>query len=362
MRRLEVTSRWGDYPVLVGVGLLESLETIIAEGALQPPCAVVSDRIVAPLWGGSVAERLGIGLDEIPGGEADKRWSAVEALCGRWLDAELDRSATVLAVGGGIVTDTVGFAAAVFMRGIGWLAAPTTLLGMVDAAIGGKTGVNLQQGKNLVGAFWPPRIVIADIATLTTLPQRELRAGLAEVIKTAWIGDQKLLQLIPSTPDLGYRSLDPAGWEELVARTAAVKIAVVIADEREAGGRRALNLGHTLGHALEAATGYDRFLHGEAVAWGIEAVAVLAHRRGLLSDDGCARLRGAVATLGTLPPIADLDPETVCGFIASDKKRDASGVGWVLPTDDGVRIDQAVNLGEMISVVRLLQESRGKTD
>jgi 3-dehydroquinate synthase len=290
-----------------------------------------------------------------PGGESNKNWATVEATCRHWLGTRLDRTSSVLALGGGIVTDTIGFAAATYLRGIAWIAAPTTLLGMVDAAIGGKTGVNLPEGKNLVGAFWPPRLVIADTSTLGTLPPRELRAGLAEVVKAAWISDHSLIDLVPAVDPLTYDSLTPDDWERLVARSITIKAEVVAADEREAGLRKSLNLGHTLGHALESATTYERFVHGEAVAWGLEAAAILGRRHRVLSTEGERRLRSAAQSLGPRPAIADLDAETVCSYIAVDKKRDADGVAWVLPTDDGVVLDQRVETAEAVEVLRELQ-------
>jgi 3-dehydroquinate synthase len=241
------------------------------------------------------------------------------------------------------------------LRGIDWLAAPTTLLAMVDAAVGGKTGVNLEQGKNLVGAFWPPRLVIIDVTTLSTLPVRELRAGAAEVIKTAWIGDRDLLKLLPSGGLAGPESLSDEIWQELVLRCLAVKAAVVADDEREAGARAALNLGHTLGHALEAVTGYRRFLHGEAVAWGLLAAAELGRRRSTLSEDAALTLRRAIRGLGPLPTIDDLDGDTLRAHLGRDKKRDDGGVKWVLPTDDGVSFGHHVSPDEALEVFRALQ-------
>ncbi len=320
------------------------------------PRSVVCDSTVGPLWGTAAAASLDSPLIELADGEEHKRWSTVEELLGRWLDEGLHRGDSVAAVGGGVLTDTVGFAAAVFLRGISWIVIPTTLLAMVDASVGGKTGVNLDQGKNLVGAFWPPRLVVIDVDTLATLPERELRAGAAEVVKTAWIGDRGLLELMPPSPLNRYTSLSPDEWEELVMRSLAVKAEIVGEDEREAGRRAALNLGHTLGHALEAATGYRRFLHGEAVAWGLLAAARLGGRHGQLGDDGEDQLRAAVAALGPLPPIADIDPESLRSHIGRDKKRDAEGVGWVLPTDGGVVLDQRVETCEVLEVFGELQQ------
>ena len=360
MKRLDVLSSSGDYPVLVAPGLLSRIDKVLAQEDLPLPRSLVTDRVVGPLHGRDAAARLSLDAIELTGGEPNKTWPTVEGLCGRWLEGRLTRSDSVIALGGGIVTDTVGFAAAVYLRGIDWIAAPTTLLGMVDAAIGGKTGINLPQGKNLVGSFWPPRLVLADIDTLSTLPERELRAGLAEVVKAAWIGDHALLDLIPSGNDLGR--VPPKAWEDLVARSMAVKIEIVTADEHEGGRRKALNLGHTLGHAIEAATGFERFLHGEAVAWGLEAAAILGRRRGLLSPDAESDLREAVARLGDRPAIADLDAEKICRQIAVDKKRDAAGVGWVLPTDDGVVLDQRLDEKEVLDVFRRLQSAPFRRD
>jgi 3-dehydroquinate synthase len=253
-----------------------------------------------------------------------------------------------------VVTDTVGFAAAIYLRGISWIAVPTTLLAMVDAAVGGKTGVNLAHGKNLVGAFWPPQLVVVDVGTLSTLPERELRAGLAEVVKTAWIGDHDLLnQLDP--PPTNYGALTPDGWQKLVMRCLAVKAHVVSADEREAGQRAALNLGHTLGHALEAATEYRHFLHGEAVAWGLLTAAHLARRRDVLSPEGETRIRAAIGPTEALPTIGGIDPEDLRAHIERDKKKDDDGVAWVLPTDDGIILNQRIATDEALAVFRELQ-------
>ena len=343
-----------DYDVVVGDGLLADLAALAAAAGVVRAGAVVSDVTVGPLWARRAAECLGAGEPlELPDGEASKRWPQAEAVLVHLLARGLHRGDTVVAVGGGVVTDLVGFAAAIFLRGIDWVAVPTTLLAMVDAAVGGKTGINLEAGKNLAGAFWPPRLVVADVATLSTLPPRELRAGLAEVVKHAWIGDRGLIDLLEG-PITGTSSLPPGRWGDLVARAVAVKAEVVEADERETGRRAALNLGHTVGHALESVTGYRRFLHGEAVAWGLLAVAELSLRRGLLSTEAAGRLRAAVAALGPLPPVADLSPDRILEHLARDKKRDDGGVAWVLPTDDGVFLGQRVATGEVLEVLASL--------
>jgi 3-dehydroquinate synthase len=355
MVRLELKSAHGDYTTVVGPGSLGRIAEVFKQEGLVLPRSIVTDTTVGPLHGRRPAEALALRMFEIPGGETHKNWTTIDGILSHWLALGLDRGGSVIAIGGGIVTDTVGFAAATYLRGISWVAAPTTLLGMVDAAVGGKTGVNLPQGKNLIGSFWPPRLVVADTATLATLAARELRAGLAEVVKAAWISDHDLLGLLPETAEIGYDSLEPREWENLVARSVAIKAEIVNADERESGLRKVLNLGHTMGHALEAATRYERLLHGEAVAWGLEAAAIIGRRHGLLSVEGERALRAAVAGLGRKPDIADLDAETVCGFIAVDKKRDAEGIAWVLPTDDGVVLDQRVETSEAVAVLKQLQ-------
>jgi 3-dehydroquinate synthase len=350
---LKISSERGAYEIIAEAGAVSRLGAVVDEEGLVRPRSVVSNSTVGPLWGTPAAASLDAPLVELPDGEAHKRWPAVETLLGQWLDGGLHRGDSVTAVGGGVLTDTVGFAAAVYLRGVDWIAVPTTLLAMVDASVGGKTGVNIDQGKNLVGAFWPPRLVVVDVETLTTLPERELRAGMAEVVKTAWIGDHDLLTVVSS-------SLDKAAteeWEELVMRCVAVKAEIVGQDERETGKRAALNLGHTLGHALEAATGYRHFLHGEAVAWGLLAAAKLGRRHGLLSGEGEEAIIMAVESLGTMPSLADIDPEAIGYYIGHDKKRSADGISWVLPTDNGIALNQRVASEEALEVFRELKKT-----
>ncbi len=349
---MKVSSRFGDYAVVAEPGAVSRLVAVLDEFGIDRPWSVVSNTTVGALWGERAAVDLGSPLVELADGEEHKRWPAVQRLIEHWLEEGVHRSSTVAAVGGGVVTDTVGFAAAVYLRGIQWVAMPTTLLAMVDASVGGKTGVNLDQGKNLVGAFWPPRLVVIDVGTLATLPERDLRAGAAEVLKTAWIGDQALLEAMPQPT----APIDADLWQEVATRCIAVKARIVQEDELEGGARAALNLGHTFGHALEAATGYRHFLHGEAVAWGLLAAARLGQRHGLLSGDGHSRLARAVRSLGPLPAIGSIPAEQLGPHIGRDKKKDRAGVRWVLPTDDGVALDQRVDIEEALEVFRELQE------
>ncbi len=344
METVVVRSERGDYPVTVGTGLLGRGEPIrrMTNGTRR---LLVTDTTVGPLHGLKAGEAVDArAVVELPPGEPSKAWPQVERILAAALAAGLGRGDVLVAVGGGVVTDMTGFAASILMRGVRWLAAPTTVLAMVDAAVGGKTGINLPQGKNLAGTFWPPLAVVADVGTLRTLPEREIRAGLAEVVKAAWIGDRELLGLLDPLPD----PAETGRWTAIVARAVRVKAQIVEQDERESGLRRVLNLGHTLGHALEAATEYRRFLHGEAVAWGMLAAGRIALGRGLLSEEAWHRLETAIATLGPLPPVGDLGIDSLEPFLARDKKRDAAGVAWVLPTDGGVAADQRIAPEELM--------------
>lgn len=335
MHTIELSHATGRSSCLIGEELLPQIAVHVDRVA--PGCRrfVVTDSNVGPLYGAQVATRLGAPVFELPAGEKHKSWDAVERIIGFLLAHGADRDGVVVALGGGVVTDVSGFAAAVTLRGLGWVAVPTTLLGMVDAAIGGKTGINLSLGKNLAGCFWPPLAVIEDPLVLATLPARELRAGLAEVVKAAIIAPSSLGHLIERWLAPVARG-DLKGASELMAGAVRVKAEVVALDEREKGPRQALNLGHTLGHALEAATDYHRFVHGEAVAWGLLAVLRLARDRGLLSTAEALSWAGRIEQLAPLPPIGDLAWEQIAPFVTRDKKRRGGDVDWVLPRLGGV--------------------------
>jgi len=350
---IELAAGRETYPYHIGEGALGRVHDLMRPFAASARVFVVSDSNVGPLYGSSVAASLSAPYLELPAGEQHKQLSSVERVV-RWLVAnEADRQSLVVAVGGGVVTDIVGFAAAVTLRGMRWLAVPTTLLAMVDAAIGGKTGVDLDLGKNLVGAFWLPRAVIADPLTLTTLDQRQLRAGLAEVVKTAMIAPASVTDVLDS--NLGsVVGGDPARALELITACVRVKGEIVALDERETGPRKALNLGHTLGHALEAATSYGRFLHGEAVSWGLLAALRLARDRGLLATAEAEAWAARIEQLSPLPGLAGLRWETVVRFMAHDKKRGARRIGWVLPRLGGVVLDVPVAHEEAENVFSLL--------
>ena len=254
-----------------------------------------------------------------PGGEANKRLSSVEGLAEQMVDRGADRTSIVIGFGGGIVTDVSGFLAAIFMRGIPILQVPTTLLAQVDAGTGGKTGVNMVSGKNLLGSFHQPLAVLIDPDVLATLPPREYRAGLFEVIKCGIIRDRGLFDLT----------------DQLIAGAVKIKAEVVTADEREGDLRRILNFGHTIGHAIEAETAYVRLLHGEAVAWGMLAATRLAELTGTLNGAEADRIARVIITYGPLPAIGDLHPDRLLARLSNDKKTMQGKIHFVLPTTIG---------------------------
>lgn len=319
--RLEVRSERSIYPVLVGSGLLDRLPELLRGHNLDRDLFVIS---CPPVWRlqGKRLRAIAGGANVptfIPDGERAKTLQTVARIYDAFVRRRLDRSSTVVAFGGGVVGDVAGFAAASFLRGLRIVQLPTTLLAQVDSAIGGKVGVNLPSGKNLVGAFHPPSLVVCDPAVLSTLPRREFRAGLYEVVKYGVIASKPLFDLVSSSlPPLFAH--DQLVLAPLVADCCRIKADVVGADEREAGPRRTLNFGHTIGHALEAVTRYRRFRHGEAVAYGMLAAARISAARGALSDEDEARLKDLIVRMGPLPVVSDLRISEVLDAVGHDKK------------------------------------------
>jgi 5-deoxy-5-amino-3-dehydroquinate synthase len=316
VHEIEVVLGSRSYPVLVGHGARHRLGEWVPVGARR--AAVVTQAAVGWTVDPGIEART-FTIDE---GEEAKNLETVEVLCRQWTTWGLSRADVVVAVGGGVVTDSAGFAAAVYHRGIAVIHVPTTLLGQVDAAIGGKTGVNLPEGKNLVGAFWQPAAVLCDIETLSTLPPREYRSGLGEMAKYAF---------------LGVAGLGDLGLEDAVAACAAAKARTVSADERDAGSRTLLNYGHTLAHALETTGGYD-LRHGEAVGIGLVYAAELARALGRVDEDRVAEHRRLVGGYGlptALPP--DAEPAQLVRVMARDKKA-TTGLTFVLDGPHGLEV------------------------
>lgn len=269
-----------------------------------------------------------------PGGEPNKRMASVEALAEQMVEAGGDRSSIVIAFGGGIVGDLAGFLAAIFMRGLPVIQIPTTLLAQVDAAVGGKTGANLVSGKNLIGSFHQPLAVLIDPNVVSTLPDREYRAGLYEIIKCGIIRDRALFDVLDRDAS-NVLAQEPATLERIIADAVRIKAEVVTADEREGDLRRILNFGHTFGHALEAETHYERFLHGEAVAWGMRAATQLAQKTGRLAADAADAIHRVVRAYGPLPTFDGIPAKRLAARLRSDKKTVQGKVHFVLPVKIG---------------------------
>lgn len=320
---------------------------------------VVTSPNVRGHWGESLekslrAARLPYEILEMHDGEAAKRLNGVEQLAERLADARADRKSLLIAFGGGVVGDSAGFLAAIFMRGIPVVQIPTTVVAQVDASIGGKTGVNLRAGKNLVGSFHQPKAVLVDPEILATLNDREFRSGLFESLKCGVIRDRKLFDFMERNPkkvlDRNARTM-----QRVIADSVRVKADVVSADEKESGLRRILNFGHTIGHALEAATEYSHFLHGEAVAWGMIAAAAIARDAGFCRAETADRIVAATLAYGPLPPVR-CEVQEVLGRLRADKKTVGGNVHFVLPQKIGaVKISADVPAEIVRNAVELIK-------
>ena len=332
--RIEVAAAAGAYPVVIGAGVLATLPRLLEQSELGPRRIIVSSPIVWDLHGDAIRRASRDAPILIPDGERFKNSITVGRVYEGLIELGADRSTVVVAVGGGVIGDLVGYAAATYLRGVRLVHVPTTVMAQVDSSIGGKVGINHPLGKNLIGAFHAPRLVIADPAVLTTLPRREFRAGLYEVLKYGIISSPSLFDLVTtSLPALFAR--DEALLSQVVAESCRIKAEIVSADERESGLRRVLNFGHTVGHALEAVTKYRRYRHGEAVAYGMLAAMHLGAARGVTPVVARDRLADAIAKLGPLPPVADLSCKEVVGAIAHDKKIVEGTLHFVAATEIG---------------------------
>lgn len=321
------------YDVVIGRRIASQAGPRIA-GVGTGPMALLSDWNVGPLHAADLQQRLNaqgraVTAQTLPAGEENKVLESVTTVLGRLLDVGWERGAPVVALGGGVLGDMAGLVAALLLRGVPFVQVPTSLLAMVDASVGGKVGVNHRRGKNLIGSFWQPALVWSDLAYLDTLPDRELRAGLAEVVKTAMLGDEELFESLESRPD-DYLARDPATLLDAVRRCVRFKASIVAQDARESGVRACLNLGHTVGHALEATAAVGTLRHGEAVAIGLVAAAEISAAEGLCDGTLPERVRGVLCGLG-LPTAASPRPrEVLRAAIKADKKLKDGGVLWIL--------------------------------
>ena len=336
MRKVNVDLAERSYPILIGTNLLPKLGAECARQKLAARCAIISDANVATRYAKVAFKSLrSAGFDPVlitvPAGELAKSLKTVQACYDQLAAHRIERKSFIVALGGGVVGDLAGFVAATYLRGIGFVQAPTTLLAQVDSSVGGKVGVNLKAGKNLVGAFYQPRLVLCDLNTLNTLPEREFRAGLAEVIKYGIIYDAKLFnRLERDLPKILQR--DSTILSSVIARCCEIKAEVVSQDETETGLRAILNFGHTIGHAIEAVSGYGKYLHGEAISIGQVAAARLSARLSGLSEKEVVRISHLFTASGlpTKTQFSAAVREKLFEAMQLDKKVSSGQVNFVL--------------------------------
>jgi 3-dehydroquinate synthase len=333
--RLDVATPSRAYSVIIGGGSLDRLGATLDAIGAPARRFVVSSPLVWRLHGTQLARAAAV--DEpilVPDGERFKQLSTVSRVYDALVRASADRAATIITFGGGVIGDMAGFAAATYLRGIALVHVPTTLLAQVDSAIGGKVGVNHPLGKNMIGAFYQPHAVVIDPLVLGTLPRREFRAGLYEVIKYGMTSSASLFDRVAKERKAIFARTSET-LTAIIADSCRIKADVVAKDEKEAGLRRILNFGHTAGHAIEAVTKYRRFRHGEAVGYGMLVVAELARARGALADTDRRALADVIASMGPLPPIADIPSPQMIEAMRHDKKMVAGRAHFVLPTAIG---------------------------
>lgn len=337
------------YPIYIGPDLLAQTDLLKSHIAGHQVC-IVSNETVAPLYLEALQSALSdyeLATVILPDGEAYKTLDEVARIYDALLEARFERKCTLVALGGGVVGDMCGFAAATYQRGINFIQVPTTLLSQVDSSVGGKTGVNRPLGKNMVGAFYQPKCVLADTRTLSTLPRRELQAGIAEVIKYGLINNAGFYEWLQQNIQ-GLLAMEDAVLREAIRVSCEEKAAIVAADEREGGIRATLNLGHTFGHAIETAMGYGSWLHGEAVATGMVMAADLSMRLGLISQQEAAGVKTLLGEAGLpVEPPAEMTEQDYLALMARDKKAQAGKIRFILLEQVGkacIRTDVASDL------------------
>ncbi len=343
------------YPILIGPSLLE-LPAVFEQLPSATKVLVVSNDLVGPLYLDRLSDTLekrypNVLSMQIPDGEVQKRWETLNMVHDALLKNACDRKTIIFALGGGVVGDIAGFAAATYMRGVSYVQVPTTLLAQVDSSVGGKTGINHPLGKNMVGAFHQPLLVVCDTGTLATLPKRELSAGLAEVIKYGPVLDMRFMEWIEMNLERMLAG-DQSALGYAIKRSCEIKALVVAADEHETGQRAMLNFGHTFGHAIEAGLGYGQWLHGEAVGCGMVMAARLSQRLGLVDAGFVERLSRLIARAG-LPTIGpDLGVERYLDLMRVDKKAEAGEIRFVLIDGPGHAVLRAAPTGLVADVLR----------
>jgi 3-dehydroquinate synthase len=357
MRTLTVALAERSYPIHIGAGLLRDSGALLAPLLASPRAVIVSNPVVAGAWLRPLSDSLaaaGVATETllIPDGETHKSWATLQDILTRLLEQRAGRSTTLVALGGGVVGDLAGFAAAIYQRGMPFVQVPTTLLAQVDSSVGGKTGVNHPLGKNMIGAFHQPRAVLIDTDCLSSLPYRELAAGLAEVIKYGAIRDRAFFDWLEHNLDR-LLARDGVALTHAIAESCRIKAEIVAADEREAGERALLNFGHTFGHAIETGVGYGEWLHGEAVAAGMVMAAQLSVRRGTLSEADAGRLTALLQKAGLPVEAPLLGARRYLELMSRDKKVVAGSMRFVLLRAIGdAQVITGVGEPDLVTVLR----------
>lgn len=356
MHKLLVSLGERSYLIRIGTGLLSSLGECCTELTLGSTAAIITNPTVGRIYAETVRTSLAtagfnVHLVEIPDGESYKNSATLNHIYDALLEAGLSRDSFLVALGGGVVGDVAGFAAATFLRGVPFVQVPTTLLAQVDSSVGGKTGINHPLGKNLVGAFYQPSLVLIDTATLATLPQREYLSGLAEVLKYGMVCDGNFFAYLQMNIDR-LRNRDTACLQEVIARSCAIKASVVERDEKEGGYRAVLNYGHTFAHAIERLTGYTRFLHGEAVAIGMVQAAKLSQIMGYASEQDTKSLVSMLAALGLPIDFVPFSVDEYRAALLKDKKKRAQGILFVF--NKGIGDTVIENVSDINMLLRVI--------
>jgi 3-dehydroquinate synthase len=363
---IRVRSAAGEYAVLCGAGILREAAPEIAKlGEFSSVHVLTSPKV----WRAAgkavksiVSRDAWKNVHLFDDAETKKNIRTVELLCRKLTRAGADRKSLIIAVGGGVVGDVAGFVAASYLRGVGLVHVPTTLLAQVDSSIGGKTGVNLPEGKNLVGSFYAPRLVVIDTDLLRTLPERQFRSGIAEVIKYGVIADPELFAFLEQNMDK-LLSKDRDALEYVIPRCVEIKSEVVSRDERESGLREILNFGHTFGHALESVTKYRRYLHGEAVAWGMTAATLVGRELGITRNDDVSRVVSLIRRIGKMPDWPRVAPKLLIEAMLSDKKTRARKLRFVVSPHIGeAHSSDAVSMDALERAMQLTPKVLGRAE
>lgn len=357
MEKITVNLGERSYDIFIGSGILDGIGEKLKSFGFSPKIAVISNPTVFPLYGECVSDSVKkSGFDlidiKIPDGEEFKNLTSLKHIYDELLKYRLDRSSALIALGGGVIGDITGFAASTYMRGISYIQIPTTLLAQVDSSVGGKTGINHELGKNMIGTFWQPKLVWIDVETLKTLPRRELVAGIVEVIKYGVIYDKGLFDFLEINRDRILK-LDKDALIHIIKRSCEIKANIVSRDERESGLRAILNYGHTIGHAIETVTEYKKFLHGEAVAIGMYVEACLSLMLNLIDKDEVSRIKTLIDSYGLFSEIPkDIKKENIFSSMQLDKKAVAGELKFILPETIGrVTIRSGVSEKEIKNLI-----------